>query len=199
MPDAADVFADAFEGIDDQKVLPMLQLKTLSYKHGEMNVPIKDGRFLYDFIRENSYKKGLEIGTFTGYSTLWMGLAFQKTGGKIITVEIDPQPAQEAQKNFVEAGLIDVIDPRINDAFDEIERIAGEFDFIFIDANKDDYLKFLKFLKDRILPGGALIAHNVTNYARDMRDFLDAVKNDPELETTFYEISAEGFSVSIKR
>jgi caffeoyl-CoA O-methyltransferase len=164
-----------------------------------MNVPYRDGRFLYDFIIQHDYKHGLEIGTFTGYSALWMGLALQKTGGKLITIEIDKGYGQVAQQNFQKAGLEDVIDSRINDAFEEILEIEGKFDFVFIDAWKPDYVKFLRLLKDRILPGGAIVAHNVTNYARDMQEFLDAIKNDPSLETTFYEISAEGFSVSLKR
>ncbi len=199
IPDAGDVFADAFAGIEDSKVLPMLKMKDLSYEHGDMNVPCRDGRFLYDLIIRNGYTRGLEIGTFNGYSTLWLGLAFRKTGGRVITIEYDRASGEEARKNFMEAGLEGVIDSRINDAFEEIPGIEGNFDFIFIDAWKPDYVKFLNLLKDRILPGGALVAHNVTNHARDMKDFLGAIQNDPTLETTFHEISAEGFSLSIKR
>ena len=198
MPEVEDVFPEAFQGIDDEKVLPMLRMDELSYRHGELNVPCRDGRFLYDLIVENGYKRGLEIGTYNGYSTLWLGLAFRKTGGKVYTVEIDPRPAKEAQENFAKAGLADVIDARINDAFDEIAKLEGEFDFVFIDANKEDYGQFLKMLKDRLKPGGALVGHNVTNAAREMKDFLDVIQNDPGLETTFHSISAEGISVSIK-
>lgn len=199
MPDAGEVFAEAFHGIEDSKVLPMLKMKDLTYEHGEMNIPCRDGRFLYDLIIRNGYKRGLEIGTYNGYSTLWLGLAFQKTGGKVITIEIDPVSGQEARRSFRKAGLSDVIDSRINDAFDEIPKIEGEFDFIFIDANKEDYGRFLMLLKDRVRPGGAYVGHNVINYARDMRDFMDAIQNDPAFETTIHKTSAEGFSVSIKR
>ena len=198
-PETSDVFSDAFEGIEEAKVLPMLMMKDLTYTHGEMNIPCRDGRFLYDLILKNGYTKGLEIGTYTGYSTLWLGLAFRKTGGRVITIEYDRVSGEEASRNFKRAGLDDVIDSRINDAFEEIPKISGNFDFVFIDAWKPDYVRFLRLLKDRILPGGAIVAHNVTNYARDMKEFLEAVQNDPGLETTFHEISAEGFSVSIKR
>lgn len=199
VPEAEDVFADAFQGIEDPRVLPMLQCKDLTYVHEDMNVPCRDGRFLYDFIIKNKYKHGLEIGTFNGYSTLWFGLAFRNTGGRVITIEVDPVSGQEARRNFRKAGLEGVIDSRINDAFEEIPKIEGKFDFIFIDAWKPDYIKFLRLLKDRVLPGGAIVAHNVTNQARDMQEYLDAIKNDPDLETTFNEISAEGMSISIKR
>jgi len=198
-PDEAVVFADAFKGIEDKKVLPMLTLKDLTYEHGEMNIPIRDGRFLYDLILEHGYKRGLEIGTYNGYSTLWFGLAFRRTGGKVITIEIDEAPAREAQQNFIKAGLDGVIETRVNDAFKEITKIKGEFDFVFIDANKEDYGRFWKMLKDRIKSGGALIGHNVTNYARDMEDFLDAIRTDPDFTTTFHETSSEGISVSIRK
>jgi predicted O-methyltransferase YrrM len=175
IPKVDDVFADAFQGMEDSKVLLMLTTKDLTYVHEDMNVPCRDGRFLYDFIIQHDYKRGLEIGTFNGYSALWMGLALQKTGGKLITIEIDKGNGQVAQQNIRKAGLEDVIDSRINDAFEEIPKIEGMFDFVFIDAWKPDYVKFLRLLEDRILPGGALIAHNVTNYARDMQEFLDAI------------------------
>lgn len=198
-PDAAVVFADAFEGIEDEKVLPMLTMKDLTYEHGEMNIPIRDGRFLYDLILEHGYKKGLEIGTYNGYSTLWFGLALRKTGGKIITIEIDEASALEAQKIFKKAGLDGVIETRVNDAFKEIPKIEGQFDFIFIDANKEDYIRFWEMLKDRLTPGGAILGHNVTNYARDMEDFLGAIRTDPDFTTTFHETSSEGISVSKKK
>jgi predicted O-methyltransferase YrrM len=60
-------------------------------------------------------------------------------------------------------------------------------------------VKFLRMLRDRITPGGAIVAHNVTNHAREMQDFLQAIKEDPGLETTFNELSAEGMSISIVR
>jgi predicted O-methyltransferase YrrM len=196
-PAHENIFAKAFEGLEDSKVLPLLKCKGLTYTHEDMNVPVKDGRFLHDFIVERGYRRGLEIGTFTGYSTLWMGLGFRKTDGELITIEIDSSYGKVAQENFRKAGLDDVIDSRINDALEEIPQVEGTFDFVFIDAWKPDYLKYLDLLRDRMRPGGAIIAHNVTNYARDMQEFLDAIKNDPGLETTFNEISAEGMSISL--
>ena len=194
-PDEA--LGDPFRGIDDPKVLPML--KHLPYEHGGMNIPPQDGRFLYDLIVKNDFKRGLEIGTSNGYSTLWLGLAFRKTGGKIITIEFEPKRAQEAKDNFRRAGLDHIIDTRINDAFEEIPKIEGEFDFIFMDAWKPDYIKFLRLLKDRIKLGGAITAHNVSSHSYGMQDFLDAIRNDPDFETTFHETSEAGISVSVRR
>lgn len=195
IPDPADQFPGIYSGITDERVLPML--KDLPTEHGGMNVPAADGRFLYDLIIEKGYSRGLEIGTSNGYSTLWMGLAMRKTGGKLITIEYERLRGLEAQENFEKAGLDDIIDLRINDAFKEIPAIEGKFDFIFLDAWKPDYIKFLELIRDRVVPGGAIAAHNVIAQERSMRDFLEAIENDPGLETTYIEESSEGISLSI--
>ena len=194
VPGLGDVFPEAFEGLDDPGVVPLL--KDFPSVHEEMNIPCRDGRFLHDLIVRNGYKKGLEIGSFTGYSALWMGLALKRTGGRLVTIEYEEGSGLEARKNLRRAGLDAFIDSRIADAFDEIPKLEGNFDFVFIDADKRDYLRFLKLVRDRVVPGGAIVAHNVTNYAHDMQDYLEAVRADPGLETTFDTTSGEGMSVS---
>ena len=188
---------DPFEGITDNKVLPMLQ--HLPYKYGGMNITAAVGRLLYDLIKEHGYRRGLEVGTSNGYSALWMGLAFRETGGKLITIELEPRRAGEARENFRKAGLDSVIDSRINDAFAEIPLIEGDFDFIFLDSWKPDYINLLDLLYDRVKPGGAITAHNVINQGSQMKGFLDRIKNDRGLVTRIDRSSDSGISVSIKK
>jgi len=190
-------YSDPFETIKNDKVLPLL--KHLPRRHGGMNVPAVDGRLLYDIIIKRGYQRGLEIGTSNGYSGLWVGMAFQKTGGQVITLEIEPERAREAQNNFKKAGLDKVIDSRICDAFKEIPNIEGKFDFVFIDAWKNDYLKFLNLIRTRIKPGGVITAHNVRNARYEMADFLESIKSDPNFETTINRNSSAGVSISYKK
>ena len=185
---------DPFAGIDDEKVLPMI--KHLPYRHGGMNVPAVDGRLLYDIILEKGYRRGLEIGTSNGYSALWLGLAFKKTGGKLITMEIEPQRAREARENFEHAGLDQIIDSRVNDALKEIPALEGKFDFVFIDAWKPDYMKYLKLILPKMRSGGVITAHNVTSQGSSMRDFLEEIKQNPSLNTTIDRSSRAGVSIS---
>lgn len=186
-----------YQGITDEKVLPML--KHLPHVYGGMNVPALDGRLLYDIVIDKGYIRGLEIGTSNGYSTLWLGLAFRETGGEVVTIEIDDRRGKEAQENFRKAGLDHVIDARINDAFKEIPEIEGDFDFIFLDAWKPDYYKYYKLLYPRLKEGGTLAAHNVRSQEYEMRDFLDAVQNNPDMETVINRDSFAGVLVSVKR
>jgi caffeoyl-CoA O-methyltransferase len=185
---------DPFKGIKDEKVLPML--KHLPYRHGGMNVPASDGRLLYDIIKEHGYKKGLEIGTSNGYSALWLGLAFKENGGKLITIEIEPQRAREARENFKQAGLEDVIESRVNDALRELPYLQGPFDFVFIDAWKPDYEKYLKLVLPKMKPGGVITAHNVTSEGGSMKGFLEEIHNNPKLETTIDRTNRAGVSIS---
>ncbi len=185
---------DPFQGINDEQVLPML--KHLPYRHGGMNVPAEDGRLLYDIIMEKGYQRGLEIGTSNGYSALWLGMAFKQTGGKLITLEIEPQRAREAQENFQHAGLDNIIESRINDALREIPALEGKFDFVFIDAWKPDYIKYLELILPKMKPGGVITAHNVTSQGSSVRDFLEEIQTNPKLTTTINRRSRAGVSIS---
>jgi predicted O-methyltransferase YrrM len=197
IPKLGEVFPDAFSGLTDPRVVPLL--KDFPSVHEDMNVPCRDGRFLHDLIVRKGYARGLEIGSFTGYSALWLGLAFKATGGRLVSLEVDPAAGAKARENVRQAGLESVVDVRIADAFKEIPKIEGAFDFVFIDAWKPDYIKFLKLVRARVPAGGVIVGHNVTNHAQDMRDYLEAIENDPGLETAYEELSAEGMSVSVVR
>ncbi len=185
---------DPYLGITDDQVLPML--RHLPYRHGGMNVPAEDGRLLYDIILKKGYKRGLEIGTSNGYSALWLGMAFKKTGGNLITLEIEPKRAREAQENFEHAGLDEIIDSRINDALKGIPALEGKFDFVFIDAWKPDYIKYLELILPKMESGGVITAHNVSSQGGSMGDFLDEIQRNPKLTTTIDRSSRAGVSIS---
>ena len=82
----------------------------------DWNIPYADGKVLYDLVLKNNYKKALEIGTSTGLSTIWIAWALSKTGGRLITIEIDEGRYKEALANFKEAGVSDYIDARLANA-----------------------------------------------------------------------------------
>jgi caffeoyl-CoA O-methyltransferase len=186
-----------YDGLEESKAV--LQLKRFPEQYRLLNVPPADGRFLYDLVLQHKYRRGLEIGTANGYSAIWLGMAFRKTGGKLITIEIDPDLANEARQNLRWAGLTEFVDTRTNDAFKEIPQIEGTFDFVFIDAWKADYKKFFDLLFPRVVPGGAITAHNVIDSADELAEFLQGIQSNPQLETTIQKTSNRGISVSIRK
>jgi caffeoyl-CoA O-methyltransferase len=164
----------------------------------QLAVSEEDGRFLRVMIATSGAKRVLEVGGAFGYSAIWMGLGLRHTGGRLTTIEFDATRAKAAAENVKKAGLADLVTVVPGDAFKEIPKIEGPFDVVFLDAWKRDYKRFLDLLLPRLKPGGLFLAHNVVNKETEMRDFLDAIKNDPRLFTTIVKPSGEGMSVSYK-
>jgi len=147
-----------------------------------MNVPREDGQLLYDLIIKNDYKRALEIGTSTGYSSIWIAWALSKTGGKLITIEVDKERYEQAIKNFREAGLTDYIDARLADAHELVPKLKGPFDFVFCDADKRWYKNYFMELEDNLVPGACFTAHNTNMYG--VIDYLHYVRSLPGYKTT---------------
>jgi predicted O-methyltransferase YrrM len=164
----------------------------------QLAVSEEDGRFLRVMIATSGATRVLEIGGAYGYSAIWMGLGLRQTGGRLTTIEFDPARAMTAADNIRAAGLSDIVTVMPGDAFAVIPTLAGEFDFVFLDAWKRDYKRFLDVMLPRLRPHGLFVAHNVVNKQNEMRDFLAAIKNDSRLLTTVVTPSGEGMSVSYK-
>lgn len=166
---------------------------------GQLAVSEEDGRFLRLLIASSGSKRVLEIGGASGYSAIWMAMALRDTGGRLVTIEYDPVRAKELATNIQKAGLSDIVQVVSGDAFQQIPKLQGTFDFVFLDAWKRDYRKFFEIVYPRLDKGGLFVAHNVVNKRDEMGDFLDAVQKHPTLWTTIVSPSGEGMSVSLKR
>ena len=182
----------------DEKVRAFLE--NHKHKWRDMNVPGSDGKVLYDLIIKNNYKNALEIGTSTGHSAIWMAWALSKTEGKLITLEIGEYRYKQALGNFKKAGLSNYIETRLGDAHEMVPKLKGPFDFIFVDADKDWYSRYLKLLLPKLKKGGCFTAHNVLNvFMRGIKEFRDYLESLPNLETTIHRSSSSGVSVSYKK
>ncbi len=165
---------------------------------GQLAISEEDGRFLRVLVATRGAKSILEIGGASGYSGIWLGLGARETGGHVVTIEYDPRRAKEAAENIRKAGLTDVVRVVEGDAFKEIPRLDGTFDFVFLDAWKPDYKKFFDLVFPRLTPGAVFTAHNVVNKKSEMTPFLDTIHTNPSLFTTIVSPSGEGISVSYK-
>ncbi len=163
-----------------------------------LGVSEEDGRLLRVMAASAGATRALEIGGANGYSAIWIGLGLRQTGGHLVTIEYDPARAKAAAENIRQAGLSDIVTVVSGDAFAEIPKLSGDFDFVFLDAWKRDYKRFFDLVRPRLRAPGLFLAHNVVNKQGEMRDFLAAIQNDPALFTTIVMPSGEGISVSWK-
>jgi predicted O-methyltransferase YrrM len=165
---------------------------------GQLAVSEEDGRFLRVLVATRGARSILEIGAASGYSGIWLGLGARESGGRVVAIEYDPARAKEAAANIRRAGLDDVVRVVHGDAFAEIPKLQGSFDFVFLDAWKPDYQKFFDMVFPRLTPGGVFTAHNVVNKRKEMEPFLRTVQSHPSLFTTIVSPSDEGMSVSYR-
>ncbi len=181
----------------DEKVQSFLT-KNKSKWH-DLNVPYEDGQILHDLIVNNKFKSALEIGTSTGHSTIWIAWALSKTGGRLITIEIDEDRYKEALENLKVVGLSAYVDARLADAHELVKKLEGPFDFVFSDADKTWYTQYFKDLEPKLSVGACFTAHNVNNNFSGINDFMQYVRSKKNYETTIVGSRGEGVSVSYKR
>jgi predicted O-methyltransferase YrrM len=171
------------------------------YDWRDMNVPESDGQLLHDLVVKGGYTRALEIGTSTGRSGIWIAWALSKTGGRLVTVDIDEGRHREAVQNFKEAGVAAFVDARLADAHQLVPKLDGPFDFVFIDADKEWYTNYVKAVIPKLTIGGCIAAHNVYP-GRGRRgggmtgDYYEYVSGLPFLETT---VTSGGVAISYKR
>ena len=177
---------------NEKKILGILAdiRATQSYR----NVPPQDGRFFRITAQAMNAKNIVEIGTSTGYSGIWFGMALQKTGGKLTTYEIDAQRAATARANFKRAGMADIITLVEGDAHEEVKKLKDPIDIIFLDADKEGYIDYLDKLLPLVRPGGLVIAHNINTRMADPK-YMKAITTNPKLET----IVRSGVSLTLKK
>ena len=170
------------------------------YQWHDMNVPSSDGKLLHDLIIKNNYRSALEIGTSTGHSSIWMAWALSKTGGKLITIEIDERRHREALKNFREAGVEGIIDARMANAHELVPELKGPFDFVFSDADKSWYQAYFQAIDPKLKVNGCYTTHNVSDRpgVRWNRDYLQFLQGLDHYETKV-DNRGGGMAISYKR
>jgi predicted O-methyltransferase YrrM len=183
----------------DRKVRAFLDYHAREWH--DWNVPEADAKLLFDIIIKNKHTKALEIGTSTGFSSIWIAWALSKTGGKLITIEIDEFRYRKAVDNFRKSGLSEYIDARLGDAHELVPRLQGPFDFVFSDADKAWYKNYFDAVAPKLLIGGCYTTHNVSDRMRtgfELGSYVEYLKSLKNLETTFDDRGA-GVAISYKK
>jgi caffeoyl-CoA O-methyltransferase len=183
----------AAKNASETKVLTVLD-EMQSAGKTYLSVGAVEGRMLRLLTEAADAQSVVEIGTSTGYSGLWLCLALQSTGGKLTTFEIDRDRAELARANFRKAGVEHLVTVVEGDAHQNITRLAGPIDVVFIDADKEGYVDYLSKLLPLVRPGGLILTDNVD----DAPEYVRAVSENAELETLYYS-DGEGLGISLKK
>lgn len=172
-----------------------------NFKRTGLNTTPGDAMMLRILVASAGCRRGVEVGSASGFGAINMGIAFERTGGHLYTLEIDPDTVKLCRDNITKMGLENTVTCIEGDALKTLPKLEGQFDFVFIDAVKSDYMKYFKLVEPKLKPGAVVVADNVIRSARAMKDFLDYVQNSPDYDTVIIRASMEkkdGMSISYK-
>jgi predicted O-methyltransferase YrrM len=172
-----------------------------NFRRSSLNTTIGDAMMLRILVESMGAKRGIEVGSANGFGAINMGIGFERTGGHLYTLEIDPRMVKDCRENLRKVGLENTVTCIEGDALKTLPTLQGKFDFVFIDAVKRDYFKYFKLIEPKLKPGAVIVADNVIRSAGAMKDFLDYVQESPNYDTVIIRASMEkgdGMSISYK-
>lgn len=166
-----------------------------------LNTTPGDAMMLRILIESAGLRRGIEVGAASGFGAVNMGIGFERTGGHLYSMEIEPKWVKATRENVKKVGLEKTVTVIEGDALETLGKLEGEFDFIFIDALKKDYFKYLKLIEPKLKPGAVVVADNVIKSGSAMADYLEYVQNSPNYDTVLVRASMEkgdGMTISYK-
>jgi caffeoyl-CoA O-methyltransferase len=160
------------------------------------------GIFFSILLKAIKAKRILEVGTSVGFSTLWFADALGKNrrSTKVITIEMNPLKVEQALKNFKEAGVDKVIDVRQGIALDLLNKLKGKFDFVFIDADKENIIRYFDLILPMVRIGGIIATDNMLypdHFRPAMRKYARHVHSKPNIQSVTVPIGM-GEEITIK-
>ena len=185
-------------GKDEAEKQALAALDEMSKGRWYLNVTAREGRLLRQLTEIAGAKRVVEIGTSSGYSTIWLALGVRATGGKLFTHEIDPKAVKMARANFEKAGVADLITIIEGDAHETVTQHKGPIDVVFLDADKKGYVDYLKKLLPLVRPGGLILGHDMNGRMPDPR-YIEAITKNPDLITSFVMMESYGISLTVKK
>jgi predicted O-methyltransferase YrrM len=189
VPDEIDAYAEAHTTPPPDLLAELAAETRETMSSPQMLTGTVEGRFLQQLVFGVQAKRVLELGTFTGYSSLSMAMALPE-GGHIDTCEVSEEHAQVAHRYHERSPYGDRITIHMGPALETIERLGGEWDFVFVDADKENYGNYYEALVPRLSPAGLMAIDNTlwsgrvldadddTETTRSIRELNDRIASD---------------------
>lgn len=187
------IFQDSLEKMFDKDTVDVL-LDLEKTIQDFWNVDRQSANFLNLMVKITGAKSALEIGTSNGYSAIWIAKALKETDGKLTTLEFWEKRSDLAIENFKKTGVNDIITVITGDAVqilaDMKEENKHKFDFIFVDANKAEYIEYYKSFDSMLNIGGIIIADNILSHYKKTKDYVETLMNNENYQSQLLNFEA---------
>jgi len=160
-------------------------------------IPRVSAEFLHTLVLSGGFRRGLELGTSFGYSGLWIGSALRHNGGTLVTMDRNADKLTRTRQTFADAGLATTITIQEGTIADLLPGVAGPFDFVFIDADKENCPLYLDLVWPKLAHHATLVTDNITSHREKLADFAALLRAHPGLTSTLVPIGS-GLEVSVK-
>jgi caffeoyl-CoA O-methyltransferase len=169
--------------LDERVRLVLARLEAAEVGPPAVPVAPATGRFLFALVAPQTDCEVLEIGGGRGYSTVWLAAGVRYLGGRVLSLEVDPDTASAWRENVSEAGLDEWTELVEGDALETLPAIDDVFDVVFIDAKKSEYEDYFDLARERVEPGGLIVADNVLSHQDELAAYSEARRADSRLLT----------------
>jgi predicted O-methyltransferase YrrM len=155
------------------------------------------GKVLAEEVKKAKPKNVLEIGTFMGYSTILIGKELENTA-KLTTIEEHTTEAEVAKNNITQSEIAVKVQVINGDAIEIIPTLTDKFDFVFLDASKEEYLQYLKLVEDKLKKGAIIVADNVGKFAAETKDYITYIRTSGKYASRYVSVGDDGLEISVK-
>ena len=187
------IFQDSLEKMFDKDTVDVL-LELEKTIQDFWNVDRQSANFLNLMVKTVGAKSALEIGTSNGYSAIWIAKALLETKGKLTTLEFWEKRSNLAIENFKKTGVNDIITVVTGDAVqilaDMKEENKYKFDFIFVDANKAEYIDYYRSFDSMLDVGGIIIADNILSHYKKTENYVETLMNNENYQSQLLNFEA---------
>lgn len=187
-----DLISKTLEELEVQSLLEKSRKIGVSSDDRMLAITKETGELLNMILHLKNAKNLLEVGMSTGYSTIWFAEAIAENAGKIITIEQNPNKIKRAKENFQKSGVSDSVIIKQGKAIEILTDLNSEekyqnfFDFVLIDADKENVIKYFDLIFPMVSVGGIIVTDNMLypeKYRNEMKEFSNHLKNNPNLKT----------------
>ncbi len=162
-----------------------------------LNLDPASAQLLSILVRASGVTRAVEVGTSNAYSTIWLAWSLASAGGRIVSIDRNPDKHTLAQENLQRAGLLDRVELRTGDAAEIARQLAGPFDLVFLDADRRKFPEIVQILLPKLAPKVLVIADNVLSHPEEIAEYLKLIGNLPDFQHTTVPVG-KGLSIAYR-